>query len=629
MPAIAQSPRTHSAITAFVAGALLLASTGCGNLVVPAANQSSGQPVAGRGFGGSVHGGNQPVSGASIQLYAPGTSGYGSASIPLLAHPVTTNAQGNFSLTGDYTCPSSGTPVYLVVVGGNPGLAPGTTNPVLAMMGLLGYCGDLSPNSYFVITELTTVASAFALAPFMKDYSHVGTTVANVQGLFNAFAAASTLADMHSGVSPGQLPSFASIPLAKIDSLGDILTSCVNSNGSTTPTASCGRLFAAVTPSGGAAPKDTIGALLDIAANPGHNVGAIYNAYAAVGPYQPTLSAPPSDWTLTINYASSAFKTPTDLAIDSQGNVWVLSTPAMGSRVGPTVTIFNSYGIVGSYPQPGMNFGHLALDVYDNPWLTDTLSSEITELNSSGTRATVNPFSGGGINGPGPIAFDPNGNAWVGNSGNTVSELSPNGAPLSPFGYPTGAGSGPSALALDASGNAWVTDSSGSSVSVLSNHGALLPGSPFSGAGLNGPYAIAMDATGSAWIVNRTGSSLSKFTSPNAPAPGSPFYGAGMNAPVDVAIDGAGSVWLANSGSNSVSQFLSNGRPQSGSSGYGSGILSNPFRLAIDSSGSVWVANLGSTSPSTSSITRLVGVAAPVVTPLSLAVQNKALGQRP
>jgi hypothetical protein len=55
----------------------------------------------------------------------------------------------------------------------------------------------------------------------------------------------------------------------------------------------------------------------------------------------------------------------------------------------------------------------------------------------------------------------------------------------------------------------------------------------------------------------------------------------------------------------------------------------NPSKLAIDRSGSVWVANLGSSSTSAGVISQIVGVAAPVVTPQSLAIQNNALNQRP
>ena len=96
-----------------------------------------------------------------------------------------------------------------------------------------------------------------------------------------------------------------------------------------------------------------------------------------------------------------------------------------------------------------------------------------------------------------------------------------------------------------------------------------------------------------------------------------------------MAVDGLGNVWLVNSGSNTVSEFLSNGRPQSGGTGYGSSALTNPFRLALDRSGNVWVANLGSQTAGQGTITEIVGAAAPVVTPVSIAIQNNALNQRP
>lgn len=613
---------TSSVGLAITAAALALGTTGCG--LGPAA----AIPVAGSSFSGHIVGGIQPVSHASIQLYAPGTNGYGTASQSLLNQPVITDAFGGFSLTGDYTCPSYGSPVYLVVNGGNPGLTAGTNNHALALMGVLGACGTLGPNDFVVLNERTTVAAVWALAPFMVDATHIGTSPTNVQGIINSFAIAANLVNISSGSAPGSAPAIATVPAAEINTLADIISSCVNSTGNTSPIAACGRLFSAATPTGGVAPTDTIGAALDISRNPGHNAGSIFGILSANGPYQPTLGTAPSDWTISINYVSSVFTTPSDLGIDSQGNAWVVSTP--GNSPSSVVSMLNFSGIVGSYPQTGASYGHLALDSYDDPWLTSTVSSNVLELTSSGTRATLNGFTGGGIQGPGPLAFDGFGNAWVANNGPTVSKLSANGAALSPSsGYGTGGVSGPMGIALDTLGNAWIADSAGNDVTVLSNSGAPLAGSPYTGGGLNGPFALAIDSTGGAWVANLLGSSLSRFSNAGDPIFGSPYYGAGLNGPVGMALDGLGNVWLVNSGSNSISEFLSSGRPQSGAGGYGSSVLANPFRLAIDRSGSVWVANLASTGTGKSTITQMVGVAAPVVTPLALAIQNNALNQRP
>jgi hypothetical protein len=64
-------------------------------------------PVKGAAMHGTVYGGRQAIVGANVYLYAANTTGYGSASIPLLVSPVTTDANGSFSITGDYTCPST------------------------------------------------------------------------------------------------------------------------------------------------------------------------------------------------------------------------------------------------------------------------------------------------------------------------------------------------------------------------------------------------------------------------------------------------------------------------------------------------------------------------------------------
>ena len=610
------------ALSLVLAGGLALGLSGCGMTA------SAPVSVTGQQFNGVAHGGLQPVANATIQLFAPGTNGYGTASNSLLNNPVTTDAGGRFSITGDYTCPSASTPVYLVVTGGNPGLAAGTNNTALTLMGLLGQCGTLSPSTFVVINELTTVSAVWALTPFMVDATHIGTTPTNVQGLLNSFAIAQTMVSINSGASPGNAASIATIPSTEINTLADILSACVNSNGSTLTGSPCGRLFSAATPPGGFTPTNTVTAAVNISRNPSNNAGAIYTTLSAAAPYQPTLGIGPSDWTLSINYASASFKTPSDLAIDSQGNAWVVATPSGSSS--STVSAVNWNGMIGSFPQTGANYGHLALDPYDDPWLTNSLLSNVVVLTNSGNRATLNPYTAGGLQGPGPLAFDGNGDVWVGNNGATVSKLSSNGAGISPStGWATGGVSGAAALALDTLGNAWIVDSGGNDITVLSSNGVAIPGSPYVGNGLDGPFAIAIDSTGGAWVANRTGSSLSRFSNSGAAISGSPFYGAGLNMPVDMALDGLGNVWLVNSGSNSVSEFLSSGRPQSGVGGYGSASLANPYRLAIDRSGSVWVTNLGGSSTTTGTITQMVGVAAPVVTPKSLAIQNNALNQRP
>jgi trimeric autotransporter adhesin len=116
---------------------------------------------------GSVYGGQNPVSGAVIQLWAVGTSGYGSAATPLISATVTTSdgsstadsnanagnafntlAAGGFTITGMYTCPTASTLVYLSATGGNPGLGGTVNNSAIVMLAALGQCGSLTSSTF-------------------------------------------------------------------------------------------------------------------------------------------------------------------------------------------------------------------------------------------------------------------------------------------------------------------------------------------------------------------------------------------------------------------------------------------------------------------------------------------------
>jgi trimeric autotransporter adhesin len=144
----------------------LSALTGCGISHLPTAAKPA------LALSGQVHGGQQPVSGASIQLYEVGTTADGSPSVALLTPAVTTDSGGGFNITGLYTCSPSTSLVYLAAVGGNPGLAGGV-NPNLVLLTALGPCNNLTSSQFININEVTTVAAVAALAPFMSTYSAV------------------------------------------------------------------------------------------------------------------------------------------------------------------------------------------------------------------------------------------------------------------------------------------------------------------------------------------------------------------------------------------------------------------------------------------------------------------------
>ncbi len=272
---------------------------------------------------GAVHGGQQPVTGSTIQLFAVGSAGDASPASPLINATVTTsdgsgnaansNANagnafnalpaGSFTITGDYTCPAAGTEIYLTSTGGNPGLAAGTNNAALAMMAALGPCGNLSSSTYVFVNELTTVGSIAALANYMSSYSAVGSGTSDVTALQSAFSAASEYTNTSQGTVPGlTLPSGYYASSIEIQTLGDAISACINSIGGVAgDPSSCGMLFADATPSGGPAPTNTISAALNIINNPAPNACAIYELVPSSPPFQPTLSSCPSTWILPIS----------------------------------------------------------------------------------------------------------------------------------------------------------------------------------------------------------------------------------------------------------------------------------------------------------------------------------------
>ena len=286
--------------------------TGC-QAIQSAGSGTLSEPAA---ITGIVHGGQQPIAGAAIQLYAAGTSGDGSAATPLLTSSVTTTSYGTFGLTGLYTCPSAATEVYLVATGGNPGITTGSTNPQIALMTALGPCGNLSATTRVEINEVTTVAGAFALAPYMQSFAKAGSNTTDFPMMADAFTMAAELANTGTGGTPGVgVPTGQVVPSQKLNTLAGIVSACINSTGGVAgDSSSCGQLFSLVSVGSSSAPTDAIGALLDIAQKPTSNVASIFNLGPPSTPFQPALASAPVDWTLEITSS-----TPTPVLSPSPG----------------------------------------------------------------------------------------------------------------------------------------------------------------------------------------------------------------------------------------------------------------------------------------------------------------------
>jgi hypothetical protein len=639
--------------------ALSVTILGCG------ANLPSHSSLAGGQLRGNVHGGQQPVTGASIQLYAAGTAGYGGGAIALLSSPVVTDASGSFTITGDYSCPSSTSQLYIVATGGNPGLTAGTNNAALALMAALGPCSlhgseyTLDPNAFISINEVTTVASVYALAAFMGgDAAHLGTSNTNAIGLANSFQMVNNLINPTSGAALTVTPSGnGTPPQAAINTLANILASCVNSDGTGTP---CGALFAAATPSGGTAPTDTIQAVYDIARNPVNNVSALYARGTAAPPFQPTLSPAPNDWILAVTYTGSGGgPVGTAMAIDASGNAWFVNSPFGGpysvaelSSNGTILSGLNGFTGGGLAASTG-----IAIDPAGNAWVSGT--ENVVKFSGSGAVLSgTNGFTGGGLNMSQSIALDGQGNAWVVSEvgdGYSLIKLDSNGNVLSgAAGFPTRSGLsyGVPSIGIDRAGNVWVAGS-GETVVEFSNAGTVLSGSNGYSVGTINPLAVAFDGTGDAWVNNDLTESSVLFAKldprgallspaigyPNCVSPGivgNLIISCLWWNPASFALDGAGNVWSEVTWetkvngrvpnptfSSAVAEMSNTGTILSGATGYTGGIPLSAQAISIDGGGDVWVLS------TTGLVVEFIGAATPVATPFSLGVKNGTLGTRP
>lgn len=261
---------------------------------------------------GTVRGGQLPIVGSHTYLFAASTNAKAPFPISLLHGTgvtvdssgngyVVTDSNGNFNLTGLYAsyCPTFASSVYILGVGGDAGY--GSNASIVIAVAMPVSCGSLSNVPSINVNELTTAAAAWAL----HSYATVGTdgfssNAANAQAMASAFVYAHTLVNSYTGAVS------ATEPYAKINTLADMLATCVNQS----VAGPCTQLFTDATPASGTSPVDTIQAAIDIVSHPNHNVAKLFKLLppAPSAVFTPTLAAAPPDWNLlpAITWAAPA-----------------------------------------------------------------------------------------------------------------------------------------------------------------------------------------------------------------------------------------------------------------------------------------------------------------------------------
>ncbi|NBV22400.1 MAG: hypothetical protein EBS05_10855 [Proteobacteria bacterium] len=299
---------------------------------------------------------------------------------------------------------------------------------------------------------------------------------------------------------------------------------------------------------------------------------------------------------------AARFNSPTAVAVDQSGNVYVVESVNNTLRVitalGDVTTLAGTTGVSGS-------------------------------ADGTGSSARFKTPSG--------VAVDTTGNVYVGDYGNhTIRKVTTGGVVTTLAGTPGVAGSvdgtgaaalfnGPAGLAVDASGNVYVADSSNCTIRKITPAGVVttLAGSPGLGGSADGlgsaarfflPFGVAVDASGTVYVADTYNQTIRRVTAAGsvttfAGAAASPGSADGLGtaayfrSPRSVAVDSAGSLYVADFGNEIIRKINPAGvvitlAGTVGNKGSADGDgLSAQFRgpsgIAVDSAGNIYIADSG------------------------------------
>ncbi len=558
--ALPRSVQTPLAATLLILSAAL---TGCG------IDTSVGpQAVTSNGISGTIHGGSNPVVGATVSLYSTGSTGYGTATF------LASTTSGQF---GQFTFPTNtcvaGSEVYAVAAGGNTGANAVNSNAIL--LSALGPCANISSSTSLWLSELTTVAAAYSLSNFISISGSGASTVVSIGapanntattpactgtgssmactagGIHHAFANALNLVNSVSinGAAPSGnaytvTPSNAngSVPQALLNSIADSVQSCVNSSGGVSgdnPSTTCGKLFAYTTPpttstTSVVTPTNTLQALVNLAKYPtltAANVKNFYNLATGITAFVPALTAAPTDFSLAIVYSGITVGTTTTnlgkvypLALDYNDNVYA-PTFATPSTV---LAAFKSNG-AGMYAYTDSTYTYpvfVATDTSSNAYLSNNRPStgtvsDVLKVSSAGSLTSAISIGAPGY--PYGVAVDKFNNIFVSSEASTANN---------PTVYQIPAGT--------------------TTATAVTNNGASYTTGPFS-------YDLAIDASGDVWTVPETsvangGTTTSTLISNTAPTTATAAFGSAVTttesstvgAGYTVVFDSSGNGWVNN-----------------------------------------------------------------------------------
>lgn len=627
---------------------------GCSNMTSTATQSATATPQV--RIKGRVHGGNQPVSGATVTVYFAGQSGYGSTGSTGMSTTTANDGYGSFSFA--VTCPTAPYDplVYLIARGGNTlNNGSSSSNSAAEFLAALAPCSQISSSTFVDMSEVTTVATMAAL----QQYFNPATQSFGVDGILlgytamaNAVATIPNLVDYPTGTAVSTLTKTASAggssvsvtltpETAKINTIANIISACINNNANGDATA-CTALESNATPpmatrtsqpNGTFNPAtDLLTALYYMMTNPtdggASNLNAIYALAPGTGaPYQPTLSTAPSDWTVGVAYSSTSncangngfFNFPYDLKLDARGNVWIDNGPDTNGNLAQMG--FDGTPIACSAVATKSRGS--TIDARGNVWVGSFSTNNIYRYSPT-TGATLTYTTAAPV-----VAITADGADNVFFSAYTGTALYEivGGATATTAGAPvllsTAMGANPAQIMVDGNGIIW---GSTGTTSVTAT-------APASGTYTTTPYTVSGNSYGISLVPGNSGNIFSSaqntntvdFLGPNgggyAEATNFPVSGGGLNNPTAVSADGAHNLWVANNatGVSSVSEFAGNGTALSPTGGFvkAGPYLVNGRSIIVDQGGNVWISRDGSNL-----ITEIVGAGVPIYQPASVGLQQ-------
>lgn len=341
------------------------------------------------------------------------------------------------------------------------------------------------------------------------------------------------------------------------------------------------------------------------------------------------------------------FDTPSGVAIDASGNVYVADTnnhkirkitPSgmISTFAGSTQGSADGVGTAAQFFSPQ----GIDIDGSGNVYVADTNNNRIRKITPSGVVTTItgSGFQSGyadGIyylsqfNSPVDVAVDSNGNVYVADRGNhKIRKITPLGYVLTLAGSTSGYADGiktaakfylPSGVAVDANGNIYVADSNNNKIRKITPSGEVstLAGS-ISGyidgvgtaAAFKSPNKITVDKNNNLYVTDNY-FKIRKVT-PNGEvttyAGSTSGYADGIStvaqfrAPIDIALDANNNLYIADSYNHKVRKINPSGEVTTlagSTQGFDDSItiispkFAAPDAVALDASGNVYVSDYG------------------------------------